>query len=55
MILLLLGTDFALVCLDWFCCGSEADSVSTVFVLACTTLMLVCVFCLTLAGGLMSE
>ena len=54
MILLLFGTDFALFCLDWFHCGSETDSVSMVFVSACTALMLVCVFCLILVGGFMS-
>ena len=54
MTLLLLGAYFALVCLDWFYCGFVADSLSNVLVSAGTALMLVCVFCLILVGGLMT-
>ena len=54
MTLLLLGAYFALVYLDWFRCGFEADSLSNVLVSAGTALMLVCVFCLILVGGLMT-
>ena len=54
MTLLLSGAYFAFVCLDWFHCGFEADSLSKVLVSAGTALVLVCVFCLILVGGLMT-